>query len=132
VIVSSQAASGPGQRTPAQLDDEESIGGPYDHAAAEVSGHYDEAVSHSSVHLGNQGQRVPAGRLTALTTKLGDKTDPLAVQSAKRLARAKALRRRAYLRRQAGRCGAHSIHAPALRGRHYSCFNHWLLPVIEP
>jgi hypothetical protein len=117
---------------PAQLDDEESIGGPYDHAAAEVSGHYDEAVSHSSVRLGNQGQRVPAGRLTALTTKLGDKIDPLAVQSAQRLAPARALRRRASLRRLVGRCGARSIHAPALSGRHYWCFNHCLLPVIEP
>src|ERR1051325_4143791 len=117
-------------RAPAQLDDEEAISGPYDHAAAEVSGHHDEAVSRPSVRLGNRRQRVPAGRLTALTTKLGDETDALAVQGAHRLARAKPLRRRASLRRLVGRCGARSIHAHALRGRHYWCFNHGLLPVI--
>ena len=132
MIVSLQAALRLRQRTPAQIDDEEAIGGPYDHAATEVSGHYDEAVSHSSVRLGNQWQRVPAGRLTALTTKLGDETDALAVQGAHRLARAKPLRERASFRPPVGRGGARSIRAPALRGCHYLCFNHSLLPVTEP
>jgi hypothetical protein len=131
VIVSSQVAR-LRERAPAQLDDEEAIGRPYDRAAAEVSGRHDEAVSHPAVRLGNQGQGVPAGRLTALTTKLGEETHPLAVQVAHRLARAKPSRRRAFFRRLIGRSGARPIHAPALRGRHYCCFNHGLLPVIEP
>jgi hypothetical protein len=124
------------QRTPAQIDDEEAIGGPYDHAATEVSGHHDKAVSHPSVRLGNQGQSVPAGQLTALTAELGDETDALAVQGAQRLARAKPLRKRHWARAssrpRAGRGGARPIHAPALRGCHYWCFDHGLLPVIEP
>jgi hypothetical protein len=94
VIVSSQTVLRLRERTRAQIDDEEAIGGPYDRTVAEVSGLHDEAVSHPSVRLGNQGQSVPAGQLTALTTELGDETDALAVQGAQRLARAKPLRKR--------------------------------------
>jgi hypothetical protein len=124
MIVSSQAALRPPERAPAQRDDEEAIGGPYNHAASEVSGHHDEAVGRPSVRLGNQGHHVQAGWLTALTTKLGDETDPLAVQSAYRHAPAKPLRRRGSRRRPVRRCGARSIRAPALREQHDWRFNH--------
>jgi hypothetical protein len=116
VIVSSQAALRLRERKAAQIDDEEAIGGPYYRAVTEVSGPHEEAIRHPSVHLGNQGQRVLAGRSTALTTELGDETDPLAVQGAQRLTRAKP--------RRAGRASARSMNAPALTECHARCVNH--------
>jgi hypothetical protein len=114
------------KRTAGRLDDEETIGGPHNHAPTEVTGRHDETVSRPSMCLRHSGHSVRAGRLTALTPEPADEIDALAVQRAPRLARAKPLGRRH------GRDGARSICAAALRGCHYWCYGHAFLPVIEP
>jgi len=133
---SSQTASCVRERTTAQVDDKETIGGPQNHAPTEVSGRHDETVSRPSIRLRHSGHSVPAGRPTALTPELADEIDLLAIQRAPHVARASGCERRhpvrASSRPRGGRDGARSIRAAALRGCHYWCYGHAFLPVIEP